>query len=58
MRPDGVVFLLPDSDDAFGMLEGIELVHAEAFVTDFPVEEFHEAVSPGLPGRERLFLFH
>ncbi len=52
MRPDGVVFLLPDSDDVFGMVEGIELVHAETFVTDFPVEGFHEAVSQGLPARD------
>ena len=52
MRPNGVVFLLPDSDDAFGVVEGIELVHAEAFVTDFPVEGFHEAFFPGLSGRD------
>ncbi len=58
VRPNGVVFLLPQSNNSLRMVEGIKLVHAKTFVTDFPVEGFHEAIFPGLPGRERLFLFH
>lgn len=49
MRPDGVVFLLPEPDDAFCVVEGVELVDTEAFVSQFPVEGLNEPVSPGLP---------
>ncbi len=52
VRPNGVVFLLLNTDDAIGMVERIELVHAETFVTDFPFKGFHEAVFPGLAWRD------
>jgi hypothetical protein len=52
MWPTGVVFLLPDSDDASSMVERIELVHPETFVTDFRIERLNQTVSPRLPWRD------
>jgi len=52
MWPDGVVLLLTYSDDAFGMLERIELVHTEAVITEFPVEGLDIAVPSGLSWRD------
>lgn len=58
MWPDRVVFLLPDTDYAFGVVQGVKLVDSEAFVAEFPVEGLHEPVSPGLTwGDEHPFCF-
>ena len=51
MRPGRVVILLPDSDDAFGVVEGVKLVDTETFVPESAVEGFDEPIPPGLPWR-------
>ena len=51
MRPDGCAFLLPESNDAFRVVQGEKLAGPEAFVSDFPVDELSEPVLQGLSWR-------
>ena len=50
MGPDGVVFFIPYSDGSSGMVEAVELVHAQTFVAEFLVEGLHVPGSLGLSG--------
>lgn len=52
MRPDGIVFLVSESDDAFGMFEEVKLVLPGALVTNLPVERLDDPVSLGLAWRD------
>ena len=52
MRPDLVVFLLPQSDNASGVVQGIELFHTEALIAEPAVERLDIAVSPRLAWRQ------
>lgn len=56
MQPDGVVFLVPDTNNASGMVQGVKLVDLKEFVTDFAVEWLLEPVSPGLAWRDEDFV--
>jgi hypothetical protein len=38
MGPDGVVFLLPDTDDASSTVEWLKPVYVQTLVSQFPVE--------------------
>ena len=53
MRPGRVVILLPNSDDAFSVVEGVKLVDTETFVPEPAVEGFDEPIPPGLPWRNK-----
>lgn len=58
MGPDGVVVLLPGPNNVFGVVEGVKLVHLDAFATDFAVERLDRTGSPGLAwGGEHTFCF-
>jgi hypothetical protein len=53
MRPVGVVTLLSDLDDAFGVAQGVKLVDAEILLSKPAVEGCDENVSPRLPRRNK-----
>lgn len=51
MKPDGVVFLVPDANNASGIVQGAKPVDFAELVTDSAVEWCNESISPGLASR-------